>query len=987
MHNNNNIYSKYSLSQKSIPTFTSTNYYNNYFNEQNQINKPKRIFDDNEIIKIIENCKNNLKRLQNIYINNNQKKFPNYNNNIKFIDYNNYYNYNHINKNIKYYKCNNLNKNKNISIKLPLNNNYKNFNGNNTNKINTNININTNKSNNQKQGLNQSLSRNNITNNNLNNNFFNYEYCNKENNKIYDCNQLNYKGYFSQRDFYNNKDNKDIEKNKNKINVQSSNNLLKINKNKNGNKNDVFYKNEQEKYNKNYLILINDLKKLKSTVVNYKKTNLELKHQIQQLNNKIKILSKKNNTKFLNIEYDSNNEEEMKEQCYIKKRINSFRGKINNKNEEKYEFNHDNNDINNIGINNNIRIMKFNSNLDKNGPLKLEHKNNQNKKYINTHIYNSTNDINKYILKQNKSEKEIKIKEKKKSRNIFNDFKIIKNSSTTNNSLYSNNYNNNNTTRFTQNNNGRIANISELLYNNTNYNNNNNIIENNLKDEIIEKKIFLKKKNKDSKNIYRTTNCSTNLDMNELYKMTKNNNNNFSDTSNVNQSQFPKNEIIINLSRISSDKNNNNKNKKKYNSSLNIFNNYIYQKKTKEIKSKSLSRKANNKNNESSKKIEMIKVPLNKINVSPVKKNNENVKSSRIVVGKLNIENNNLISIYKNKNAILQRLLKNNNKSYNFNTFENNSFFLFGIDDNKHLIQFDIALKQFSTSNIYEIKDISKTFYKDYMCNYSILLNTLKGLYILTGINTNILYFYDNEKKYISKICKFNHPHNKGSLLLDLEKDRIFVFSGKNTKKCEFYSFKEDKIIEIPELNIDRINASYTKINNKIFCLFGYSCNKNQNLNCIETIDCEKLDKWEKIIISIKFDFIFERNLNIIFNKELNNIYLYIEGKEYDKNKIERIICLYDINKNEINKMEDLIIEEYKEEKCLWKKVIDVNEEKYNNEYYFDKNFNFLELPKEMNNNYFDNNNDNIAVILDNKNNAYFFYKNQMKIERYIKFF
>ena len=111
-------------------------------------------------------------------------------------------------------------------------------------------------------------------------------------------------------------------------------------------------------------------------------------------------------------------------------------------------------------------------------------------------------------------------------------------------------------------------------------------------------------------------------------------------------------------------------------------------------------------------------------------------------------------------------------------------------------------------------------------------------------------------------------------------------------------------------------------------------------------------------------------------------MYLYIEGKEYEKNKIERIMCLYDINKNEINKINNLNIEEFKEEKCLWKKV-NVKDNVYN-EFYFDKFFNFLELPKEMNNNYFDNNCDNIAVNLDNRNNAYFFYKNQMKIERYI---
>ena len=80
---------------------------------------------------------------------------------------------------------------------------------------------------------------------------------------------------------------------------------------------------------------------------------------------------------------------------------------------------------------------------------------------------------------------------------------------------------------------------------------------------------------------------------------------------------------------------------------------------------------------------------------------------------------------------------------------------------------------------------------------------------------------------------------------------------------------------------------------------------------------------------------------------------------------------MYDINKKEINKLNNLIIEEFKDRNCIWEKSI--NKKLEGNEFYFEKISKFIELPIEMNNNFFDKNYDNIAVSLDNKNNAIFF--------------
>lgn len=98
MHNINSLYSKYSFSHKCNPSsnliYKSDIYFDNYINEKSQNNKPKRKFDNIEINKIIESCKNNLKRLRNTYIN--QINITNQNNNLIINDdfKNNNYKYN-----------------------------------------------------------------------------------------------------------------------------------------------------------------------------------------------------------------------------------------------------------------------------------------------------------------------------------------------------------------------------------------------------------------------------------------------------------------------------------------------------------------------------------------------------------------------------------------------------------------------------------------------------------------------------------------------------------------------------------------------------------------------------------------------------------------------------------------------------------------------------------------------------------------------------
>ena len=972
-----NIISNHKIPEKEY----YNNYYDHYFNDRSQQIKIKRKFNNNEINNIIESCKQNLMRLQNTCVQYNKKSinFSNQNNNNLMID-------NYMNKNITYKNNYNKRRNSKRSVDFSLlkksyddidngtdeNNKYKIINNNYSRNNN-----NTSKSNELKFfKQNKSKSYFSRKDNNLYQNEKNYsDYENIKYDNTNDKNNIYFQGNLSHRNHINN-------------NYRLNEKLI-FNKYRNKQKYSL-NRLEKDQYNRNYLKLLDSLEVLKSKVNNYQKTNLELKKEIQLLNNKISILSKKDDSynKLIDISIKSNEESgkkanNSKDNYYIKKMISSYRGSRG----KRYN--------NNDHINSLIKMNQFPSqslyNLKIKDKLNLENKENKNRNYFN----NKDN----YEDKNNDFESSNKIK---KTRNLFNKYQILNNNVIKTNNLKKNEkfsylYRNN---IIAENNsiNGRVAlynqlnnnltknnNFNEIpkkiLNNNEKINDNSNIINNKENEKkIIKKKVFLKKQlskpNKVSDNFIDVKN-------NELDKKKKNNI--------VNRANS--NEGIIELNRSSSDINYKNKIKNKSFPNIhNNYNNFIYKKKTQKLKSKSFHKSLSKVFNSEPNKIAIIKVPLNKLKTSTLNSRLNKIRRDKATRIYKAINSIDIIDTTKyNKKKILQRILNNSSKNINsinsINKLDNNDdLYLFGIDEKNNLIQFDISLKQFSIFNIFNIKDISQTFSSDYNYNSSIILNTLKGLYILSGKGTNILYFYCAKTKLISKICTFAYTHNDGSLLFDINKNRIFAFSGKKVNKCEYFSFKEEKIREIGELNIDRVYASYALSNNKILCFFGYSFSKKQYLNNIEIIDYDKLGKWEIKYINNKIDFNIERCANIIYNNYKSEIYLYIERKNYELNLIKRTINIYDINKNEIIKKKNIEEVKHIKENSLWKCLNDEKREKYNeSEFYFEKYFNFLVLPKEMNNNYFDNNNDNIAVILDNKNNVHYFYRNGLKFEVYKK--
>ena len=322
------------------------------------------------------------------------------------------------------------------------------------------------------------------------------------------------------------------------------------------------------------------------------------------------------------------------------------------------------------------------------------------------------------------------------------------------------------------------------------------------------------------------------------------------------------------------------------------------------------------------------------------------------------------------------------------NNINNKYLLLFGIDKDNNFFQFDLINKKWTKQqNILNIEDLSDSFKNNYIYENSIFYNTLNGFFILTGKNTNILYYYNAINEQLIKVCQFNTGHIGGSLLLDSKYNRIFVFSGKNIKICEYFSFTEKKIYKIPQLSSDRTNASFTIHNNKIYCFFGYSSLKRKYNNTIEYIDIQKLDQWKVItkIISDFDNFYIEKMASAIFReKEPDCIYLYCGIKKSQDNdkKVEDNIVKFDTKNNKIEIVKNIKFTEYKFIGSRWRKS-DLSDK-----FEFERNNNFLELPPHLNNSKDTSNvfvthleSNNNKVLIDSKNNVHFLFYDSKNVE------
>ena len=250
-----------------------------------------------------------------------------------------------------------------------------------------------------------------------------------------------------------------------------------------------------------------------------------------------------------------------------------------------------------------------------------------------------------------------------------------------------------------------------------------------------------------------------------------------------------------------------------------------------------ISEKADNNSNDS----DNYNFTLSSINI------HRRIKSSEI-----NNYNNNIENIeYKNYCYSEGNIIKDINKN---NEINKSSFYLYSITKYGELLEFDLMEKNYKKIIKNEIKDWD-IFINEYLSfsDGSSFLNSFQGLFILTGKYHKDLYYFSKKYNSISKINEFKYGHKYGSLILEPNSENIIAIGGE-TRQVEILNIETGQIQILPNLLTERINSTYSFIDNKLFAFFG------KNNNQIEYLDIKNDKQWEL--------FNLKKNVNNLRNKE-----------------------------------------------------------------------------------------------------------------------
>ena len=342
--------------------------------------------------------------------------------------------------------------------------------------------------------------------------------------------------------------------------------------------------------------------------------------------------------------------------------------------------------------------------------------------------------------------------------------------------------------------------------------------------------------------------------------------------------------------------------------------------------------------------------------------------------------NNNLSNDHLMVNGRNYNFAKKKNKTEieNFNKFNNNKFtqkvniglnknnfnlssplinsqtgkekIIFKLKDKYKIICFSLKNQTFKEKMFIDKSNFTKEINET---NDSIIqLNFDNKLLLLSGKNSNKMYYYDYNINTLNYLGNTLYEHNYGAMVYCSKYGTIYLLGGAYQNKCEISNLYFNKKLEwkaLPSLNEERQKFAAIYFNEFIYVFFGYSIKKGNNLCSIERININNNDKFEIVYVNEQITLCSLACSQIIDENEKNKSILLLGGFD-GKNYLDTSLIL-----------------DVKEMKMRDWDIIIPNIDKYNN-FLFHNECVFVDY------------NDNIKLIFDMNNNVHLLTKDSYEL-------
>ncbi len=290
-------------------------------------------------------------------------------------------------------------------------------------------------------------------------------------------------------------------------------------------------------------------------------------------------------------------------------------------------------------------------------------------------------------------------------------------------------------------------------------------------------------------------------------------------------------------------------------------------------------------------------------NITTIKRNSSNIyikKTPKLTKtnSALNIDNFtyeekniNPFTLYKNNSIkkIDSKIIRLSIKNNNIPIISNSPPFLYNLpkfnfikDKNRNeIIAFNISIQRFSIKNYIEGTSNFNNIYNSFTEHENdIILSLSNGAIIITGKETNKMFFYNSLNNYMYNLNNLNNSHCKGGII-QYGNNKLICLSGKNNSTVEIYNIKENKWKDLPNMNRAHCESSYIILNNNIlFSFFGFDYEKNLFISDIEYLNLNNTYlNWKIMKINEKI-YIKGHNLFSLYNHYKQNYKIFIIGGE-----------------------------------------------------------------------------------------------------------